>query len=182
MGLFDGLPSGWAKATDQSGRTYYFNTDTGESQWTPPAAMAQKAPQPVRAPQQVVLTPREDPRATSPGADDEDDRRSRTGGGSAFQKINIFLQSKHCCGPKGCCAAFARCLEPDEGPLTNAVITRAFWGAIFYGILFVPFVFALLQQTMIDHKAIDPFNPMDSVSPSAWGSGFVFLFAIDFLR
>lgn len=158
----------WTTSTDPQGRTYYFNSDTGASQWTRPADFG-------TAPQKP--SPAQPPRVADTKVEIEVDE-DNTGGGSAFQKINLFLASKACGGSHGCCAGFARCLEPDEGPLTNAVITRAFWGGLFYGILFIPFVFALLQQTMIDHKAIDPFNPNDYVSASAWCSGFIFLFSI----
>ena len=72
---------------------------------------------------------------------------------------------------------FGKPVPPEEIPLSVRLF-RAFFGAIFYGFLFIPFVFATLQQTMIDHKAIDPFNPTDKVNGSAWCSGFVFLFSI----
>ena len=39
MGFFDGLPSGWASAKDAKGVTYYYNRETGNSQWEEPAEL-----------------------------------------------------------------------------------------------------------------------------------------------
>ena len=48
-------------------------------------------------------------------------------------------------------------------------------GAIFYGVLFVPFIFAVLQQTMTDGTAVDPFGADVRVSRAAWISGYVYV-------
>jgi hypothetical protein len=160
----------WAAVKDHQGRTYYYESTTGQTSWTNPTGG-----KPTTQPAPVAAVPSQ----AHHQADDNpsDDELDNTGGGSAFQKINQML--KICPGPgRACCAGFARCLEPDEGPLTNSVCTRALFGALFYGFLFIPFVFATLQQTMIDHKAIDPFDPHDTVTGSAWCSGFTFLFSI----
>ncbi|KAL1508222.1 hypothetical protein AB1Y20_004339 [Prymnesium parvum] len=50
-----------------------------------------------------------------------------------------------------------------------------FFGIVVYGFLTIPFIFALLQQTMIDGKAVDPYASDDKVSKRAWFGGAVFL-------
>mmetsp|Transcript_58253 Transcript_58253/g.129875 ORF Transcript_58253/g.129875 Transcript_58253/m.129875 type:complete len:126 (+) Transcript_58253:539-916(+) len=47
-----------------------------------------------------------------------------------------------------------------------------------YGILSVPFVFALLQQTMMDNEALDPYSPDHQLTRRAWVGGSTFLGAI----
>jgi hypothetical protein len=111
----------------------------------------------------------------SPGG--ASDAPAEVGGGSAFAKINeMFRASPKCFNL--CCGGMARVLEPTEGPCPNAFCTRAFFGAWFYGILFVPFTFALLQQTMIEGVALDPFAATGTPSPRAWAAAFLFLIFI----
>lgn len=40
------LPPGWATATDKDGRKYYFNRDTGQTQFEPPAGSEEVQPDP----------------------------------------------------------------------------------------------------------------------------------------
>ena len=51
-------------------------------------------------------------------------------------------------------------------------------GSIVYGVLFIPFVFALLQQSAMDRSAVDPFRREETLSGRSWLSAFVFLFAV----
>ena len=55
---------------------------------------------------------------------------------------------------------------------------RTLSGAVLYGIGFVPFVFALLQQASMERTALDPFAPEGTPSTRAWRAGFTFLLAV----
>ena len=98
------------------------------------------------------------------------------GGGSIFDKVNQVLNQSWLCGPLRSCA---QSLEPDGGGgKCLGPVGRAFFGALFYGFLFVPYTFALLQQTMIEKRAQDPFAKEGSPSRSAWATAFIFLAAM----
>ena len=54
----------------------------------------------------------------------------------------------------------------------------AFWetiGSAFYGVLFVPFIFAILQEAVSEGVAISPFGSEVYVSRGSWIAAFVFL-------
>lgn len=48
-------------------------------------------------------------------------------------------------------------------------------GSAFYGVLFVPFIFAILQEAASEGRAITPFGSEVYVSRGAWVASFVFL-------
>ena len=48
-------------------------------------------------------------------------------------------------------------------------------GSVFYGVLFVPFIFAILQEAASEGRAITPFGSEVYVSRGAWVASFVFL-------
>ena len=48
-------------------------------------------------------------------------------------------------------------------------------GSAFYGVLFVPFIFAILQEAASEGRAITPFGSEVFVSRGAWVASFVFL-------
>lgn len=48
-------------------------------------------------------------------------------------------------------------------------------GSAFYGVLFVPFIFAILQEAVKEGRAITPFGSEVYVSRSSWIAAFVFL-------
>jgi len=50
-----------------------------------------------------------------------------------------------------------------------------FIGSAFYGVLFVPFIFAILQEAVSEGVAISPFGSEVYVSRGSWIAAFVFL-------
>ena len=70
-------------------------------------------------------------------------------------------------GDPGCC-----CGSGLYGPL------RLLFGPLLYGVLFVPFVFAVLQQSARNQVAVDAFTAEGELSASSWYAAFLFLGAV----
>ena len=94
--------------------------------------------------------------------------------GSIKQKIEEALVT----GP--CGRAIMRLVDADKSPCAGCGRLRSFAGALFYGFAFIPFVFALLQQSNTDRHGIDPFAPDGKISACAWRAGFIYLGAVIF--
>ena len=157
----------WQTMASPEGEAYYYDTETGESTWEVPLELAQPPPPPPPTweagvdPMSAV-----DERSPPPGGEEARDERS----GSVKQKIDdAFKYIAPCC---------LRAVDPLTGPCAKCGWLRTFCGSVFYGVAFVPFVFALLQQANMDRIALDPFAPEGTPLCRAWLAGVVFLAAV----
>ena len=97
--------------------------------------------------------------------------------GSISAKIDVMLLSLPLC--RGVRVLDPHAVRPwaaDEGRRKPSYANPCNWGrglggSVFYAVLFVPFIFALLQQTMVDGRAVDPYKLDRSLSRGAWGAG-----------
>ena len=112
----------------------------------------------------------------APAEKREADARS----GSIKSKIESALKTGPC-GLRQCGTSLLHSVDPTTGPCKGCGCFRTFLGSFIYGIAFVPFVFALLQQAAADRSAVDPFGKdgdSSKLEGRSWRSGFFFLFAI----
>ena len=119
---------------------------------------------------------------SSPGgnrATDLEDDFKPIGTGSIREKIRVALGGLPSF-VRCCCANMVTALDQKNGNECCMKVhpLRNLGGAMLYGFLFPPFIFALLQQSMIDKTAIDPFAPVGSPSGGAWVSGSIFLTSV----
>ena len=173
---------GWITATTDDGRVYYYETSTGATSWTSPVEDAPQSsaqqqpqqPQQMRAPARQALEIEE---AVGERASGEE--RSTVDGNDLTAvitgKIDTMLTGCPC-GFRCFCATLMGAVRRQTGK-TNRVCgcVRHFFGALLYGILFVPFVYALLQQAAMDRVAVDPFAAQGMPSRRAWQAGFIYL-------
>ncbi len=73
-----------------------------------------------------------------------------------------------------------RCPRPPPSESRSQLLSWLAWvrGCLWYGILFTPFAFAMLQQVMLEQTALDAYAPRVVLAANAWRSGFVFLGAV----
>ena len=140
---------------------------------------------PARRPAQQQYSIAVDPtnvQVVSPGgnrATDVEDDFKPIGTGSIREKIRVALGGLPSF-VRCCCANMVTALDQKNGNECCMKVhpLRNLGGAMLYGFLFPPFIFALLQQSMIDKTAIDPFAPVGSPSGGAWVSGSIFLTSV----
>ena len=169
----------WSAAVAPSGHTYYY-TLAGERTWEKPAGF--DATFQVHAHMvgvtgsSAALPPAGEPAALSTTAGPARNTMSA--------KIDDMLETLRWKGrPIISPARLRPWLHGQEGVLRAGSFDLRYGlhvacGSMVYGILFVPFVFALLQQTMMDNEALDPYSPDHQLTRRAWVGGSTFLGAV----
>lgn len=167
----------WAKKTTPTGEIYYYNSATNETSWELPAEL--------HGSQSTVS----DGSEKAPKTQEEIVAESEAGK-AVLDKINSMID--HSPFPaRQCCLPFSQWLNAYQPysphfslrPFNIDVptvpgIARLLIGPIVYGVLFVPFVFAILQQTAMEGHAIDAFNMKERLSRRAWVAAFLFLTSV----
>ena len=95
-----------------------------------------------------------------------------------LSKIKQKIEEALVTGP--CGRRLVHWVNPETGTCAKCGALGTVSGALVYGIAFVPFVFALLQQANMERTAVDPFAAEGTISRRAWRAGFVFLGAVVF--
>ena len=183
-----GIGAEWTVATDPaSGAMYWWNRDTGARTWEDPTRMSRAAtPEPMEMSQVQVSTRTGSPQTPMDEASYsvrvEGSAGRRNGSilakidGQLPKRINTYLLRPWLRKPPPA-SDEARAAAEASGRTTPTAAQPPWWsprrwcftlvGAIFYGVLFVPFIFAVLQQTMTDGTAVDPFGADGSWSVTA---------------
>ena len=199
-----GIGAEWTVATDPaSGAMYWWNRDTGARTWEDPTRMSRPAtPEPMEMSQVRISTRTGSPQTPmdasarystaepylSAGSEGSTGRRNGSIlakiDGQLPKRINTYLLRPWLRKPPPA-SDEARAAAEASGRTTPTAAQPPWWsprrwcftlvGAIFYGVLFVPFIFAVLQQTMTDGTAVDPFGADVRVSRAAWISGYVYV-------
>lgn len=192
----------WKAASAEDGAIYYYDPATGAVSWhkpldmpvppAPPSLFSQyeqqfeQQQQPARVvapaiemmpPQQSAAADFQSPESPQPPPTHGDERT-----GSIKAKIDNALSHGPCC-LKQCGNGLLRCVDGADGPcalpIPGCATLRMLTSSLVYGISFVPFVFALLQQANAERTAVDPFSATSNdISRRSWLAGFVFLGAV----
>ena len=152
----------WLRSATADGTAYWYDDATFEVRWDAPEAAGGAA---------AASTTTAAASTTTAAAAPND-------AGVVLNKINATLEYMPLC-MRCWCAPCVRCLSARPPSLRSPVgIFRLVFGAVVYGVLFLPFVFALLQQSAMDRSAVDPFHPSQTLSRRSWLAAYVFLFAV----
>lgn len=183
-------PIEWSVIVAESGHPYYYHSGTGATSWSLPASPEPPDLPPAPIKGRILGTiaaigmtrtppPPPAPEARAVGAQVHPAAPGDDTAGIAAKIDALLLRLR---------TGRSRYIVPDpaflrpwkmhgiERPLCEGVAAwpRLLCAFAVYGILFVPFTFAVLQQAMIDRKAIDPFGT-HTLSDRVWMGGFAFL-------
>ena len=186
-------------------QAFWYNTTTGECTWERPAELAQAVSQPSRwqaaaahttdrpaqiAAQFAVAIAGEGVASCSSGRQTEGGARRPstiganidfmiTGDGSSAYRgrIDPYILRPWKRGPPAPPAVGEDTPPPPPKPpwWSPRLWAMTLVGSVFYGILFVPFIFAILQEAASEGRAITPFGSEVFVSRRSWVASFVFL-------
>ena len=187
---------GWEQLKDEaSGHPYWWNRDTGETTWERPPRPPQ-AQDPVGLQfyeNTVSVVPKAAGRVPTAGltgvpegsAQQRSSQGRRTSIGMKIDDMVSKLDSridpyilrpwKRVPPPPPTGDAYVPEPPPPPPWYSPRRWLLTFVGCVFYGILFVPFIFAILQQSAATSVAVSPFGDNVFLSRSSWAASFVFL-------
>ena len=193
-GAGGGLAAGWEEHYNETyKRPFWFNTVTDECTWDRPAGFPLAATQPARMSFRVEDTAScssdgqylsgggavgGESRITSPStiAGNIDEGLDK---GLKKLRIDPYILRPWMRAPPAPPTADQTGYIPPPPPKPPWWSPRlwlfTFLGSAFYGVLFVPFIFAILQEAVSEGVAISPFGSEVYVSRGSWIAAFVFL-------
>lgn len=100
--------------------------------------------------------------------------------GAIADRIDHMIVNYLPSGIRCCCLSIAEFLGSGEGASFSGLLgpVRLVFGPLLYGVLFTPFVFAVLQESAMNRVAVDAFTSTDELSSSAWLAAFLFVGAV----
>ena len=193
-GAGGGLAAGWEEHYDETyQRPFWFNTVTDECTWDRPAGFPLAATQPARYSFRVEDTAScsSDGQYLSGGGAGGAESRTTTrrpstiagnideGLDKGLKKLRIdpYILRPWMRAPPAPPTADTYIPPPPPKPpwWSPRLWLFTFIGSAFYGVLFVPFIFAILQEAVSEGVAISPFGSEVYVSRGSWIAAFVFL-------
>lgn len=167
----------WTEATDPvSGRTYYYHPETGNTSWhRPSATKPQPPPQPPPRSKKGFLVGRVTDTGDEAIPSAEASTTEREENSSIGDRIDAMILNM----PSGircmCLSTIEWLGRGDPSIYSLGGMLRLIVGPLVYGLLFVPFVFSVLQQSAMNRTAINVFSKEGTISSSAWCAAFLFM-------
>ena len=185
-GAGGGLAAGWEEHYDETyKRPFWFNTITDECTWDQPHGFTLASNQPARR-----ASCSSDGQYLSGGGAGGGESRLTTRGiaGNIDQGLDTGLKKLRIdpyklrpwmreppAPPTADQTGYIPPPPPKPPWWSPRLWLFTFIGSAFYGVLFVPFIFAILQEAVSEGVAISPFGSEVYVSRGSWIAAFVFL-------